>query len=167
MKMIVMFLRTMGLWCIVQSASATQVLEWKIEAPFERAYQQVYAALEEHRFFVVFEPDIQRNLAGFAERWGDDYNRNKLDGIRSMVFCNAWYANQVSNADPAMMALCPLHVTLIHKAGETRVLFISPVAVAKGSGAEAIARELEAAVVEAMTAAVAAAKADSSVLPPE
>ncbi len=43
------------------------------------------------------------------------YNRSKLSAIRSMVFCNGWYANQVSNKDPHMLALCPLHMTLIEK----------------------------------------------------
>ena len=119
---------------------------------FDATYSAVYEALEKHHFYVVFEPDIQKNLAGFAERWGEDYNRNQLDGIRAMVFCNGWYANQVSNKEPSMLALCPLHITLTHKAGVTTILFVRPSQVAKGSDAEAIALELEADVVKAVGA---------------
>ena len=113
-----------------------------VAADFDAVYQRVYQALEENRFFVVFEPNIGGNLSSFAERWGDDYNRNQLEEMRSMVFCNAWYANQVTNADPAMAALCPLHISLIHKEGETTVFFLRPDAIAKGTAAETIAKQL-------------------------
>lgn len=135
--------------------AAERVLEWRIQGDFERTYKGIHDALEGHRFFVVFEPDIQGNLARFAERWGDDYNRNELDGIKAMVFCNAWYANQVSNDDPGMLALCPLHVTLVHKDGETRVLFLNPASVAEGTGAAGIAEELMREVSSAIEAGIA------------
>ena len=71
-----------------------------------------------------------------------------------MVFCNGWYANQVSNADPDMLALCPLHITLVEQGGSTRILFVKPSAVAQGSEAEALAGELEQAVADAIAAAL-------------
>lgn len=131
-------------------AASPHVLEWSVQRDFDQTYQAVYAALEDNRFYIVFEPDIQKNLSGFAERWGEDYNRNQLDGIRAMVFCNGWYANQVSNQDPDMLALCPLHITLTHKDGITKILFVRPSVIARGSPAEAIATELEADVVKAL-----------------
>lgn len=140
-------------WLGICSA-APGVKEWSVEAPLHKTYDAVYQALEAHRFFVVFEVDMHKNLAGFAERWGENYNRNKLEGIRSMVFCNGWYANAVGNQDPAMLALCPLKVTLIHKAGTSRVLFVRPTHVAQGSKATEIARDLEEAVSEAIEAGI-------------
>lgn len=137
-------------------AEAPGVRSWTVDRPLADVYPAVYSALEEHRFFVVFEPDIGANLAHFAERWGEDYNRNGLDGIRAMVFCNAWYANQVGNADPALLALCPLHLTLVGKDGRTGIHFTRPTRVAEGSGSEAIAAELEAAVAEAVEAGIRA-----------
>lgn len=137
-------------------ASPPNLLTWDTGKDLETSYKVIYNTLEENRFFVVFEPDIQANLEGFAERWGDDYNRNRLEGIRAMVFCNGWYANAVSNADPDMMALCPLHITLIQQDGSTRILFVRPSAVARGSKAETIAAELEKAVAEALNQAVEA-----------
>jgi uncharacterized protein (DUF302 family) len=137
-------------------AQSSNVLVWEIDKPLESVYSTVYDQLENHRFYVVFEPDIQSNLSRMAEKWGDNYNRNKLQGIRSLVFCNGWYANAVSNADPNMLALCPLHITLIQQDNRTRILFLRPSVIAQGSKAEAIGVELEQAVSKALDAAVSA-----------
>ncbi|MFV2059542.1 MAG: DUF302 domain-containing protein [Gammaproteobacteria bacterium] len=115
----------------------------KIKSPLNTVYKKVFTSLDNNGYFVVFEPNIGKSLAHFAKRWGDDYNRNKLESIRSMVFCNGWYANKVSNADPTMLALCPLHITLIHKKGTTSILFVRPGRVAVNSPAEDVANELE------------------------
>jgi uncharacterized protein (DUF302 family) len=115
----------------------------KIKSPLNTVYKKVFTSLDNNGYFVVFEPNIGRNLAHFAKRWGNEYNKNKLESIRSMVFCNGWYANKISNEDPNMMALCPLHLTLIHKQGTTSILFVRPGRVAVNSPAEDIANELE------------------------
>ena len=111
--------------------------------PLNELYKSIFTALENNGYFVVFEPNIGKNMALFAERWGKDYNKNKLETIRSMVFCNTWYANKVANADPRMLALCPLHLTLIEKNDLTTILFVRPGKVAAGSPAQAIATEIE------------------------
>jgi len=144
---------------MTQAAVADRtVLIWETGKSLEASYDTVYKALENNNFFVVFEPDIQKNLSFFAERWGDNYNRNKLEGIRSMIFCNGWYANAVSNADPDMMALCPLHITLVQKDGVTRILFSRPTVIAAGSKALSVAREIEQDVSKALDEAVATLK---------
>ena len=153
MKIMAVFLLALVSMAQVQ-ADTSNVRVWNIDKDLETSYKIVYKNLEDNRFFVVFEPDIQGNISGFAERWGEDYNRNKLEGIRAMVFCNGWYANAVSNADPDMLALCPLHITLIQKDGATRVLFVRPTAVAKGSKAMSVAKEIEQDVAKAIDAAV-------------
>ena len=85
---------------------------------------------------------------------GDDYNRNLLEGITSLVFCSGWYVNQVSNLDPQLLGLCPLHVTLTHKAGVTTVLFNRPTAIAQGSPAVKVLKEAEDEVIQAIEAAL-------------
>jgi uncharacterized protein (DUF302 family) len=142
------------LWLTPVYAGGDNVRVWSVDKTLTVVYKVVYQHLESNNFFVVFEPDIQDNLSHFAERWGEDYNRNKLEGIRAMVFCNGWYANQVSNADPDMLAMCPLHITLVQQLGQTRILFVRPSVVAAGSKAQRIARELEDDVVKAVDAAV-------------
>ena len=135
-------------------ALASNVLTWEIKQDMDTSYEVVKNALEENRFYVVFEPNIHANLEGFSERWGENYNRNKLEGFRAMIFCNGWYANEVSNKDPEMLALCPLHISLIQKNGHTKILFAKPSVIAQGSNALEIATEIENAVVEALDNAV-------------
>jgi len=130
-------------------ASAT-VFKITVEQAADEVYDKVYAGLEAAKFFVVFEPNIGRNLASFEKRWGENYNRNSLTSLRAMVFCNAWYANQVSNLDPDMLGLCPLHVTLYENDGRTSVLFNRPTAIAVGSDAMPVLKELEQEVIEAI-----------------
>ncbi len=131
------------------SADST-VFSVSVDKPVSEVYGKVYKSLEDARFYVVFEPNIGNNLSGFAERWGDQYNQNKLTAIRSMVFCNGWYANQVSNKDPEMLALCPLHMTLIEKDGRSTALFVRPTVVAADSPARAILQEVEDEVIKAI-----------------
>ncbi len=149
-------LTLMLLSLVAQAESA--IYKTSIKGDFDAIYSAVYEALEENRLFVVFEPNIGANMQGFAERWGDDYNRNELEQIRSMVFCNAWWANRVANADPDMLALCPLHLSLTHKAGETTVLFLRPDALARGSAAEGVATELTELVIKAIDQGLANAR---------
>jgi len=135
-------------------AASPMVYVKRVGGSFETVYKRVFDSLENNSFFVLFEPDIGRNLKRFATRWGKDYNRNHLDRIRSIVFCNAAYANQVGNADPRMLALCPLHITLVHQAGVTRILFVRPSRVAAGSPAEPIASNIEQDVIRAIESGV-------------
>jgi uncharacterized protein (DUF302 family) len=124
-------------------ADSPMIYEKDVKGDMDATYKQVFTGLENNGYYVIFEPNIGKNLASFKERWGKEYNKNKLEAIRSMVFCNAWYANQMSNADPQMLALCPLHISLVYKDGITRILFIRPSLVATGSPADKVALELE------------------------
>ena len=56
--------------------------------------------------------------------------------------------NEIANADPALLALCPLHITLTHKTGVSTVYFVRPSVVAAGSPGEAQAKKLEADIVK-------------------
>ena len=139
---------------VVARAESPVVLHWELKQNLELVYNSVYRSLEENRFFVIFEPNIGKNLAGFSERWGEDYNRNKLTGIRSMVFCNPWYVNQVSNLDPEMLALCPMHISLYEKGGSTHVVFVRLSHVGEGSAAKPVLAEVEAAVSAAIESGI-------------
>ncbi len=147
------------LWSAGIAAAPPGIWRLDARAPMAVTYPAVYAALEDARFWVVFEADLGTNLASFAERWGDELNRNALDGIRSMVVCNPWYANQLSNADPDLLALCPLRVNLVEKDGVTRVLFARPSMIAAGSPGLAAVREIEERLIEALRSAVSVAEA--------
>jgi len=141
---------------LIASAHASESNIYKKSAaiPIEEAFNSVYLELEERRFYVVFEANIGKNIAFFKEKWGEDYNKNKLSGIRSMVFCNGWYANKVSNLDPTMLALCPLRLTVIEHSGQSHILFVRPSTIGKESPAFAILKDVEKTVIEAIDAAM-------------
>ncbi len=115
----------------------------KRRKPLSILYKRIFTALEHNGYFILIEPNIGKNLSHFAQRWGSNYNKNKLEEIRSMVFCNAWFANKVGNADPHMLALCPLRITLIQKGNLTTIVFVRPGKVAVDSPARDVAEELE------------------------
>jgi len=131
---------------------SSAVYKQTVDRPVSAVYDKVYKSLEGARFFVVFEPNIGANLARSSKKWGDDYNQNNLSEIRSMVFCNGWYANKVSNLDPDMLGFCPLHLTLVGRAGKTTVLFNRPTAIAQNSPAKALLTMIELEVIEAIRA---------------
>ncbi len=126
----------------------------QVDKPVSAVYDALYKSLEDAHFYVVFEPDIGKNLARFSEKWGDDYNQNKLSEIRSMVFCNGWYANKVSNLDPSMLGFCPLHLTLIERNEKTTVLFNRPGLIAKNSPAKELFEQIESEVIAAIRQAL-------------
>jgi len=119
------------------------VYDRTVAAGMDEVYKNVFTSLENNSYFVIFEPNLGKNLSRSAKRWGEDYNKNKLDSIRSMVFCSAWYANKMSNIDPSMLALCPLRITLYSKDNSTHILFVRPGKVAATSKAYKVAKELE------------------------
>jgi len=119
------------------------VYQVSIKKPIDDVYLDIQASMNDSPFFIIKELNIGENLKGMAERWGDDYNQSKLTGFRSMVFCSGWYANQVSNKDPTMLGLCPLHITLIERQGQTTVLFNRPTFIAQGSPALQVISEIE------------------------
>ena len=130
------------------------VYEKSAKIPLSKAVKLVSKQLDSAGYAVVDELPVSENLKRMAKKWGDDYNRNKLEGITSLVFCSGWYVNQVSNLDPNLLGLCPLHVTLTHKSGMTTVLFNRHSAISAGSPAEKVLREVENEVIQAIEAAL-------------
>ena len=132
-------------------AESPTVYEKSVDQSLETAYPRIYKALESNGFKVVYEVDMLENLTKSAAKNAiKDFNLNQLEGIKSMVFCNGPLAVKISNADPTMLAMCPLHLTFTQKAGRVTVLFVRPGVIAQGSKAEAPAKELEEKVIKAI-----------------
>lgn len=131
------------------------VYDRTVSGSMDDVYKNIFTALENNSYYVIFEQNIGKSLSHFAKRWGEDYNKNKLDSIRSMVFCSGWYVNKISNLDPSMLALCPLHITLYSKNKETHILFVRPGKVAATSKAQMVAKELEDDVIRTIEVAIA------------
>lgn len=113
----------------------------------DAAYQRLYDGLEARGYFVIFEPNMGKSLAGMKDKFGADYNRNGLEVMRSLVFCNPTKTNRMSNLDPALLALCPLHITLTHKGGVSTAHFGRVSTLAAGSAGEADIKAIEAEII--------------------
>lgn len=114
-----------------------------ITGDFERIYRDVYTGLEKAGFHVVYEAFISEALAKHAGEWGDDYNRNHYDVVRSMVICSPYYANQILNHDPKMMVVCPIKVTVLYKQGRATVLFERLASIDEHSPARKVLQEVD------------------------
>ena len=140
-------------------AESPAIYEKSYDQNLDTVYKRVNKALEANGFKVVYEVDIQENLEKFAKKnVVKDFNLNQMEAIKSMVFCNGALAIKISNADPAMLAMCPLHLTLTQKAGRVSVLFVRPGFIAQGSNAEAAAKELEEKVIKAIEGGLSGAQ---------
>jgi uncharacterized protein (DUF302 family) len=138
------------------AADPVGVLELTSDRPIDEVYSGLCQALEDRKFWVVFESDMGQRMAKFADRWGEDYNRNGLESVRSLVFCNVWWTNRIANADPDLLGLCPLHLSLCAKDGKTVVLLPRLSAMAEGSSGKEAAWELEAELRKMVESALAA-----------
>jgi hypothetical protein len=114
-----------------------------VEAPADEVYDRVHQALEGAKFWVVFEADMGSRMEQFAADWGAEYNINKLTFIKSMVFCSLPWTNRMANADPDLLALCPLHLTIYARGGQTSVVWPRLSAMAEGSPGHDAAQALD------------------------
>jgi len=128
---------------LAASAGSAGVLKVTTERSLDEVYGKIYDALETEQFWVVFEADMGERMARFAESWGEDYNRSGLGTVKSMVFCNIWWTNRIANADPDLLAMCPLHLSLYEKDGETHVVMPALSHMAEGSEGRERAAQLE------------------------
>ncbi len=110
-------------------------------------------SLAMHHFKIVMKMDIGKKVA-FAHRklHFAHYNMNHLSDVRTIIFCNPVMFNALTNADPDMAAICPLHVTLTTKQGWTTIQYARAGYIAAGTPAEGVARRIESTVVSAINA---------------
>jgi hypothetical protein len=147
----------MGLWAGSVQARLPGILSWETEQNLEIVYRQIYIALEKSGYYVIFEPNIGRNLAGLARHWGDEYNRNQVQDIRSMEFFNAAYTNQISNVEPDLLALWPLQISFYRQGTVTHVVFNRPTYIGRESRAGELLEQIESDVSAAIQAGIDAA----------
>ena len=148
MKKILLILTfTFSLW-------ADSVYIKTIDAPMKSVYADILSSLDKSNLIVVSEINILEKFKGadLPEKFGKDFNTNKLTGIKAIIACNGWFGNEISNADPHMMGFCPIRLTVIEKEGKTSILFVKPGVAPKDSKAYAILKKLESKVISAIEA---------------
>jgi len=122
--------------------------------PPEQVYDRIYQALEGAKFWIVFEADMGSRLANLAPESGAEYNQSRLGFVKSMVFCNLVWTNRLANADPELLGLCPLHLSIYAKGDKTTVTWPKLSALAEGSPGLEQARALDQEVAEIIRRAV-------------
>lgn len=143
---------SLALLAVSTVAEANQlVFLQSVRRPIGPTFRGVVVALKHSGFKVVKRINIGQKLAGAAKHFHwKNYNESHLTGIRTVIFCNAKFANAIANADPAMLAVCPLHLTFVQQGDLTRVEFVKPAEIARGTKAEVAARQLQEKVIAAI-----------------
>ena len=123
-------------------------------APMAEVYPKIITAFDNAHLIVVSEIDIlgKFKAAGLPEKFGKNFNTNKLTGIKAIIACNGWFGNEVANADPKMMAFCPVRVTLIERDGKTIITYVRATVANKDSKAFPTLEKLEAKVIQTIDA---------------
>ena len=108
-------------------------------------YKKLLQSLDENHLVVVSEINILQKFkkVGLPKMFGDEFNTNNLTAIKAIIACNGYFGNYISNADSAMLALCPIRITVIERNGKTMILYVKPTAVSGNSKANKIIQKLE------------------------
>jgi len=123
--------------------AGSAIYKVSVKEDFRSALHSIKKTLEDQNLYIISKADISGTLAGIKGKLGKDYNKRGYEVAKSIIFCNPFYANDVMNADPDMMALCPLKIMLMSKNGKTTALFVLPSKLAGKSPAKKILREVE------------------------
>jgi len=138
------FVLLVVLWPGSVGAAPAGVLRLQTQLQADAVYDRIYKALEAARFWVVHEANLGERMADNADQWGADYNRNRLGTVRALAFGNLEWTNAIANADPDLLALYPLHLTVFERDGTSYIVLPRLSVMAKGSPGEGRATELEA-----------------------
>ena len=123
--------------------AGSAIYKVSVKEDFRSALHSIKKTLEDQNLYIISKADISGTLASMKGKLGKDYNKRGYEEAKSIIFCNPFYANDVMNADPDMMALCPLKIMLMSKNGKTTALFVLPSKLAGKSPAKKILIEVE------------------------
>lgn len=93
---------------------------------FDNYYPKLQKSIKDNHMNVLYELKLieQFKKKGYAKKFGKDFNKNDIDEVVTLLICNGYVGNQVSNIDPAMMALCPIKLTIIKQGRKLTVTFL-------------------------------------------
>ncbi len=147
-KIILACILSVSLWATPSTNVYTVTYKNTIDKIEENLLEQFKSA----SFVIPWKMDIlgEFKAKGLDKKFGKKFNTSKLTGVKTIIACNGKFGNMVMNADPAMMAYCPIRITLVEKNGKTTVLYVRPTTAPKDSKAYPILVKLEKKVIEAI-----------------
>ena len=137
------------------AAPETNVYSVSYKASMDTVENNILKHFESVKLVVPWKLDILEEFKhkGLDKKFGAEFNKNNLTSVRTIVACNGKFGNMIMNTDPAMMAYCPIRITLIEKDGITQVLYVRPSSAPRSSKAYKILVKLEEKVIGAIEAA--------------
>jgi len=133
---------------------AQNVYVKKFDMPMSVVEKNLENSFSSNNLIVISQIDIlgKFKAAGLEEKFGKDFNTNKLTGIKAMIICNGGFGNAVANADPEMMGFCPVRITITEKDGKTSVIYVKSSAPTSSKAYETL-QKLDKAVIESIESA--------------
>ena len=123
--------------------ASNSIYKVSVKKDFSSALHSIKKTLEDQNLYIISKADISGTLERMKGKLGKAYNKRGYQKVQSIIFCNPFYANDVMNLDPDMMALCPLKIMLMTKNGKTTALFVLPSKLSGKSSARKILLEVE------------------------
>jgi uncharacterized protein (DUF302 family) len=147
MKKIVIMIIALSL-----SLFADSVYSKTYNSSMDNVYPKILKSFDNAHLIVVSEINILEKFkgAGLPKKFGKNFNTNNLTGIKAIIACNGWFGNEVANADPKMMAFCPIRITVIEQDGKTSIMYVRPNVSNNESKASGILEKLEQKVIKAI-----------------
>lgn len=124
-----------------------------IHAPMGVVYKDLVATLGHQGFRVPWGINIEKRLRMANPMLHlPNFNAQHLTDVRAMVICNPFLFNAIANADPTMIAICPMHITLVSTGGVTYVQYPREIAIAAHTPVAKIARLIDTKIERAINA---------------
>ena len=147
-KILLACIFSMSLW----AAPMSNVYSVTYNSDMDTVEKNLLTHFKSVKLVVPWKLDILEEFKhkGLDKKFGKKFNTNKLSSVRTIVACNGKFGNMIMNTDPAMMAYCPVRITLIEKDGKTQVLYVRPSSAPRDSKAYKILVKLEKKVIKAI-----------------
>ncbi|WP_310441844.1 DUF302 domain-containing protein [Sulfurimonas sp.] len=110
---------------LASSSFANEVYKKEVATPHDVYMKEFKKAVKKNHMNVLYELDLIKKFkdAGYAKKFGADFNKNKLTAATTILLCNGYIGNQISNIDPEMMSLCPIKVSIISDGKSTKIIY--------------------------------------------
>jgi len=147
-KILLACIFSMSLW----AAPMSNVYSVTYNSSMDTVEKNILNHFKSVKLVVPWKLDILEEFKkkGLDKKFGKKFNTNQLESVRTIVACNGKFGNMIMNTDPAMMAYCPVRITLIEKDGKTTVLYVRPTSAPRDSKAYKILVKLEKKVIKAI-----------------
>ena len=140
-KVLLAYIFSLSLW----AAPISNVYSVTYKGSIDTIEKNLLTNFKASKLVVPWKLDILEEFKkkGLDKKFGKKFNTNNLTSVRTIVACNGKFGNMIMNADPSMMAYCPIRVTLVEKDGKTEVLYVRPTSAPRDSKAYKILVKLE------------------------